>query len=93
MSQIHLRRLGNPGDQMSLNLTQSQKIALEKAIVNYYNKYREHALQVDDVSRECEAIEKMNPGRELYYQEADRFISELVMGYIYQRKPVVTTLS
>ena len=56
-------------------LTAGQKKALEDAVVRYYNLNHEYPIIVDDLE-ECETIEKMNAGNEIFYMEANRFISD-----------------
>jgi len=56
-------------------LTAEQKAALIKAIDRYFRLKNEYPIIVDDLE-ECETIEKMNAGNEIFYMEANRFISD-----------------
>ena len=56
-------------------LTAGQKTALTKAIERYFRLENEYPIVVDDLE-ECEVIEKMNAGNEIFYMEANRFMSD-----------------
>ena len=56
-------------------LTKEQKDALIDATERYFRLKNEYPIVVDDLE-ECESIEKMNAGNEIFYMEANRFMSD-----------------
>ena len=67
-----------------MQLTEQQKKALIDATVKYYNTRHEFPVEIDDLS-ECDEIAAMAPYSELFYQNANRHISDYVMDQVFQK--------
>ena len=66
------------------NLSAKQKKALEVAVNKYYAVHKSFPVFVSDLPENLE-IYNMNPN-EMFYQNANRFISDITMKATYQNK-------